>query len=195
MSSRGFQPRRLLSGAYSAGSARGRSATVVQNAGPNFHGFSGLRDGGRAPDRDDRLPAAFAPFFQVRPLGAERSIGSVPGVHPGSVRRPAEDLALQAGHQAVEVRGLCCPHRTAGEVGLDREDMNPGASAPGVLLFRSSSASREHLFDVTRPDHRVCAGDRVSEVCLVRCSLRIGVPEAGRCLDRPPVDESSGTSA
>ena len=68
-----------------------------------------------APASQAGQPAPGSPFFQVRPLGAERSIGSVPGVYAGRVRKGAEDLVLQAGHEAVEVHGLCCPPRTAGE--------------------------------------------------------------------------------
>jgi len=162
----------------------------------------------RAPLAACGSPTAGAPLAQVRTFRAQGGVVAVPRVHPRRVREPVKEALGHVVEQQREVVRTICRRpagsisrtvgglaHAAGEAGLDREDMNPGASAPGVLLFRSSSASREHLFDGTRPDHRVCAGDRVSEVCLVRCSLRIGVPEAGRCLDQPPVDESSGTSA
>ena len=49
-----------------------------------------IREGGRP--WPFALPAALAPFFQVRPLGAERGVGAVAGVDPGGVGQAAEQL-------------------------------------------------------------------------------------------------------
>src|ERR1700761_229247 len=47
-------------------------------------------------------PAALAPLCQMRPLGPERCVPSVPGVDPGLVGQPVEDLFHQSGVQRVE---------------------------------------------------------------------------------------------
>ena len=50
-----------------------------------------------------RLPAAFAPFLQVRAFRAEGGVVAVPGIDPRRVGQSPEDALFQAAHQAVEV--------------------------------------------------------------------------------------------
>ena len=68
---------------------------------------------GRPKRRD--LPAAGAPFVQVRPLGAERGVVAVPGIDPGRVRERAEQAFGHVGEQRGEVRGGVGLAHAAGE--------------------------------------------------------------------------------
>jgi len=45
------------------------------------------------------LPAAGAPLVHVGPLGAERGVVAVPGIHPGRVRERAEQAFAHVGEQ------------------------------------------------------------------------------------------------
>jgi hypothetical protein len=66
------------------------------------------------------LPAAFAPFLQVRAFRAEGGVVAVPGVNPRRVGQAVEYLCLEAAEEGIEVLRVCCPPRTAGEQGLNR---------------------------------------------------------------------------
>ena len=64
------------------------------------------------------LPAALAPLFQVRALGAEGGVVAVPGVHPGAVGQPSEELRHDAVVQRPEaLRVLLRVADLAGEAG------------------------------------------------------------------------------
>jgi len=51
---------------------------------------------------DEVLPAASAPFLEVRPLRAQRGVAAVAGIDPGRVGQPVEDLLHHVGVQRVE---------------------------------------------------------------------------------------------
>jgi hypothetical protein len=67
------------------------------------------------PPGIERLPAPGAPFFQVRPLRAERRVAAVAGVDSSRVGQSPENPLFEPTHQAIEVLRACCPPRTARE--------------------------------------------------------------------------------
>ena len=73
-------------------SRRSQKASGTQS-GANPHACT------RRSHRRRKIPAAGAPLVHVRPLGAERGVVAVPGIHPGRVRERAEQAFGHVGEQ------------------------------------------------------------------------------------------------
>src|SRR4051812_29075238 len=71
----------------------------------------------------DRLPAAFAPFAEVRALPAEGGVVAVARVDPRLVRKGAEHPLLEVVHQRREVVGRPGLAWATGKQRVAREDV------------------------------------------------------------------------
>src|SRR6202044_433341 len=87
------------------------------------------------------LPAAGAPFGDVRALGAERGVLAVAGVDPGAVGQLAEHPLLEVVHELAEpLRVLLGVAGAAGEQGVSGEQVRlVGQRAARVVAQRDAA--------------------------------------------------------
>jgi DNA-binding transcriptional ArsR family regulator/uncharacterized protein YndB with AHSA1/START domain len=93
------------------------------------------------PKRRD-LPAALAPFVQVRALGTERGVAAVPGIHPGRIRERAEQAFVHVGEQRGEVRGGVGLAHAAGEQRVPGEHVRRVRQATAPVVQHGQAARR-----------------------------------------------------
>lgn len=77
--------------------------------------------GGDARHGDYGSPAALAPLRQSGPFLAQGGVITVAGIDDGVIAVDPEHPALQAGHEGIELRRICCPPRAAGEAAVTGE--------------------------------------------------------------------------